>query len=297
MEGGIRSLGVVAIRLKSDVTSWPVINGIHRAQWHAVEPGRYLGLILLFSAVNGELLAIMNDGVIQHLRVAAGAGIAAREMARPDAQVVGILGSGGMAHTHATAYAQVRSLKLFKVYSPTPQHRAAFAEWITETTGVPAQVVDGAEAVVRGADIVAGCTDATGPLVKPEWTQPGMHLTGVSGEIGPEAYPKIDRLVTYRSPSAQHYFTTPPEVRPPSLRGSTPEQAQRFSVIPLRFTLPQVLLGQAKGRESPTEVNLYSSEGTGVQFAASAWAAYSEARKRGLGRELPTDWFLQSIRN
>ena len=62
-------------------------------------PSKFCGLILLFSLENGEPLAIMNDGFIQHLRVGATAGLGAKYLAREDATIVAMIGSGGMART------------------------------------------------------------------------------------------------------------------------------------------------------------------------------------------------------
>ena len=68
-EGGLAHAGVVAIRIKSDVLSWPTMFGKVRAYNYCMEPDRYCGLVLLFKTDNGEPLAILNDGVMQHLRV------------------------------------------------------------------------------------------------------------------------------------------------------------------------------------------------------------------------------------
>ena len=74
MEGASRDLGVFAIRMKSDVVSWPEdASGNWTEEKYCVEPGTYCGLIMLFSTVNGEPLAMINDGYLQHMRVGAGA--------------------------------------------------------------------------------------------------------------------------------------------------------------------------------------------------------------------------------
>ncbi len=90
-EGGLAHAGVVAIRIKSDVLSWPTMFGKVRAYNYCMEPDRYCGLVLLFKTDNGEPLAILNDGVMQHLRVGATAAIAAKHMARQDASVLEFL--------------------------------------------------------------------------------------------------------------------------------------------------------------------------------------------------------------
>ena len=103
MEGGSTS-GYFAIRMKSDIITWPSDqNGNWTEEKYCRTPGTYCGLILLVSTRNAEPLAFINDGVLQHMRVAGGAGIGAKYLARADARVVGMLGSGGMARTHMQA--------------------------------------------------------------------------------------------------------------------------------------------------------------------------------------------------
>jgi len=75
MEGGVREPGYYALRIKPDIISWPVINGMHRRVTYCYHPGLYGGLVFLYNVDNAELLAIMNDGYVQHLRVAATAAI------------------------------------------------------------------------------------------------------------------------------------------------------------------------------------------------------------------------------
>ncbi len=94
MAGACRSYGVVAVRIKSDVASWP--EG-RTQEKYCVEPGTYSGIILLYSTTNGEPLALLQDGYLQHVRVGAAAGIGADVLARPDARSLGLIDSGGMA--------------------------------------------------------------------------------------------------------------------------------------------------------------------------------------------------------
>src|SRR6266571_866524 len=124
MEGASRSLGVFAIRMKSDMLTWP--DGLTEEKY-CVSPGTFCGLIFLFSTRNGEPLAIINDGHLQHMRVGGGAGLGAKYLAREDAHIVGMVGSGGMARTYLEAFACVRDIHQVRVYSPTKAHRDAYA--------------------------------------------------------------------------------------------------------------------------------------------------------------------------
>src|SRR3954463_6483373 len=64
MEGAYN--GIYACRMKSDIVSWPLVNSKATEKWHCMQPGLYCGLVFLYSTSNGEPLAILNDGFIQH---------------------------------------------------------------------------------------------------------------------------------------------------------------------------------------------------------------------------------------
>src|SRR6059036_4110546 len=109
MEGASRKIGVFAIRMKSDIVYWP--NG-ETEEKYCVQPGTFCGLVMVFSVRNGEPLALINDGVLQHMRVGGCAGLGAKYLARDDAAVVGMIGSGGMARTYLEAFNEVRRIGL-----------------------------------------------------------------------------------------------------------------------------------------------------------------------------------------
>src|ERR1044071_4648332 len=98
MDGVIPKFGVGAIRLNSDILTFPTVNGVLRRVKKPVAPNeRYTGLVLLFSSKTGEPLAIFPDGMIQPMRVAATSALGAKCLAREDAKVVTIIGSGWQA--------------------------------------------------------------------------------------------------------------------------------------------------------------------------------------------------------
>jgi len=314
MEGAIASTGIYAIRLKSDVITWP---RDEEGRWtedkHCVAPGTYCGLVLLFSSRNGEPLAIMNDGHIQHVRVGGGAGIGARHLARPDAQVVGVLGSGGMARVYLEAFCVVRDIRRARVYSPTTAHREAYAAEMRARLGVEVEAVDSPEAAVAGADIVATCTDSMGPTLRAEWLEPGQHLTNVGpSEISREVFERcdvrikqgvsgwpagvaaLDRVVLGRGHS-------PIAVAAGSERELAQLPSGREHQLGYDMKLPtfsDYLRGEVTGRTGDEQITFWHNIGNhGLQFAAVGGWVYERVRAHGLGQKLPTEWFLQDIKN
>jgi alanine dehydrogenase len=305
MEGGIRGMEVVAIRIKSDMVRHHTEFGKARADWYCGFPGRFFGLVLLFSARDGTPLALLHDAHMQHMRVAGTHILATRHMAREDASVVGIIGSGGMAWAHAYLLTKIRRIGKIKVYSPNAKNRSAFAEQAGKILGIETVAMDNPQDAVRDCDIVAGCTSAAEPVLFGEWLKPGMHviLTQASKELDEAGWRKVSRFVSYRSPvgvqksTNEHRWTAPPDWR--FAGGMTAEKVAKEQKIfgDKLHELPDLLLGRVPGRESADEITCCANEGTGVQFAAVANEVYVQAKARGLGIKLPLDWFLQDVTN
>ena len=312
MEGASRDLGIFAIRMKSDIVSWPEDeNGNWTEEKYCVQPGTYCGLVFLFSTRNGEPLAIINDGYIQHMRVGAGAGLGVRYLARQDARVVGMLGSGGMARTYLQAFCNERRIERVRVYSPTKDHRESYAAEMSDLLDIDVTPADDAESAVRGADIVATCTDAMRPVLRGAWLEPGMHVTNVGGfELDAEVGERAD--VTVRQ-GVSGLPIAPGAERVERGRGHSPvayvggseEEMRRIPPATERFagdvrhaTFAELASGAVPGRTSADDITLYLNTGNqGLQFAAVGSVVYERAKAAGLGRELPTEWFLQDIRD
>ncbi|MBI2209970.1 MAG: ornithine cyclodeaminase family protein, partial [Deltaproteobacteria bacterium] len=181
MEGGSIS-GYFAIRMKSDVVYEQEYEGARTQEKYCVEPGKFCGLILLVSIENGEPVALINDGYLQHMRVGADSGIGVKYMAREDAEVVGMLGSGGMARSHAESFRLARKIKKIQVYSPTKTHREQYAREVSEQLGIEVVPVSHPGDAYKGAHIIAGCTDSAVPVIIGKWLEEGTHVTCIGGK-------------------------------------------------------------------------------------------------------------------
>jgi alanine dehydrogenase len=305
MEGASRKIGVFAIRMKSDIVHWP--NG-DTEEKYCMQPGTWCGLVMVFSVRNGEPLAIINDGLIQHMRVGACAGLGAKYMARPDAAVVGIFGSGGMARTYLEAFAEVRNIKKVKVYSPTKANREAYAREMTGKLDLEVVAVDKPELVARDADIIATCTDSTRTVFDdPDWLKEGAHITCVRAcEVGPKVLKRCDVALKLGKNTIEAMDEG--MVRLHGNVGYIAGQPEERSRIPnpvvdnyrgdhFKYFM-DFRAGKVPGRTSEKQITFFINAGTqGLQFAACAGKVYQLAKEKGLGRELPTEWFLQDIRD
>lgn len=307
MEGGSTD-GYFAIRMKSDVLHWETApDGTVTREKYCGRPGLYCGLILLTSTESGMPLALIQDGVLQHMRVGGDGGLGVRHMARKDAEVVGMLGSGGMAKTHVEAFLAARpGIRTLRVYSPTKANREAFAAWIAEEHDLSVEACERPEDVYRGAHIVAALTDATRPVLDGDLIEPGAHVVNIGGGGLPDrrTMERVDVYLRFGdapapeglAPFEQHFLSWRVAGKSPPKRPK--EKAHGIMLPEKRVTLKDLVDGTHPGRTSDGQIT-WSERGNlqGAQFYSVAARAYEAAREQGLGREIPDDWILQTIRN
>ncbi|MBI4522767.1 MAG: ornithine cyclodeaminase family protein [Deltaproteobacteria bacterium] len=303
MCGASRVSGYFAIRMKSDVRYEQHYEGVRTSEYYCVRPGRFCGLIFLTSTRSGEPLALINDGYLQHFRSGADSAIGSRYMAREESSVLGVLGSGGMARSHVEALRLVRPIRKVLVSSPTRAHREAFASEVRERYGLEV-IVYGEPRPVYDCDILSACTDAALPVIRGEWLKEGTHVTSVGGSPDDETVRRITRslrLGTATAPIGLPHHRVPDERL---IYSAFPEgqgrrkRAHGIIAEDRAVYFEDLLAGRKKGRLSAADIT-YSERGNvqGAQFFSVGSRVYELARQRGLGRELPTEWFLQDIRN
>ena len=296
--GGMMNPPTLALRFKSDIMRWTDYSGVQTEEWFCSEPGRYCGFVILIDMSSGEIIAMLNDGILQHVRVGATAGVGAKYLARKDASVLGVLGSGGMARTYTEAIAAVRDLEEVRVYSPTPKNREAFADEMSQSLGVRVVPVDSTEAALRDADMIATCTDSRVPVYHAEYLKlhkPGAFIVRCRyDEMDDATFDAVDKIFV----NAREGYTDL-IVGSPEERAKRPtDKAYRRRYAPTDYPmLAKVITGEVEGRTSDTETIFYHNTSAGLQFAAVGRLVYEKAREAKLGTPLPLDWFLQDIRN
>jgi thiomorpholine-carboxylate dehydrogenase len=144
----------------------------------ALEKHTHMATIQLFRADTGEPLAMMDGRLITEMRTAAVSAVAVDLLARPEAKVLGILGSGVQARSHVRALSRVRRFDEIRVWSRSEGNARRFAE------EVGARVMT-AEQVVSGADVVLTLTSSPVPILQGRWLKKDAMVCAV-GAVTPE---------------------------------------------------------------------------------------------------------------
>ena len=246
------------------VTLFPQNVGLHTHQ----------AVIAVFDPENGTPLALMDGRYITATRTAAGSALATRLLARDDAEVLALIGTGVQARSHARALPRVRRFTEIRIAGRDLSRAEALAEEI----GPQARAVSSHEEAIRGADVVAATTHSTEPVVRREWLAPGVHVNSVglnpSGREVDEQTVADALLVVESRESA----LAPPPAGAPELVGVDPAD--------VHAELGELVAGTKPGRSSRDEITLYKSVGVAVQDVAAAALVLAAAKERSVGRAL-----------
>ncbi len=237
-------------------------------------------VVLLFDIESGALVALIEADMLGRLRTGAATGLATRYLARPDARIVGMYGTGRQAATQLMAVCAARAIEEVRVYSPTRERREAFAQRMAETLGIPVHVMDRPEAVAEGADILITITSAREPVLRGAWLRPGMHINAAGSnawirrELDEEAVVRADLIVIDARDQGKMEagdFLEPLE------RGRL--QWDRI------HELKDVVAGRVQ-RTHPAQITLFKSLGIALEDVAVAALVYERARAQGMGESL-----------
>ncbi len=214
-------------------------------------------LVLLFRPETGEPLVTMDGRLITEMRTAAVSAVATKLLARPEASVLAILGSGVQARSHLEALRLVRAFREIRVWSPRNAH--AFARQL----GVHA--ADSAAEAVRGADVVVVATTSRVPVLFGQWLSPGTHINAV-GAPRPTWRELDDEILR----TGRIYVE--------SREAATRESGDIIAAGRVDAEIGEVVTGAMRGRESAGELTLFKSVGVAVEDVVTADLVYRKAR-------------------
>ena len=233
--------------------------------------------IVLLDPETGALIALMDGRLITEMRTAAVSAVSAKYMARADAGVLAILGSGVQARSHLAALMLWRPFTEVRVWSPTPDHVRQFAA----ESAVPVRVCRSAAEAVRGADVVVLATASSAPVVEDGWVAPGAHVVSVGAcrpnqrEMDPALVARARVVVDSRASA----FAESGDI----VLGLGEGRFARSHVV---AELGEVISGSVPGRTSEAEITVFKSLGLAVEDLAAARLAFERARQQDKGVEI-----------
>lgn len=295
LSASILKWNAVCNRVDSDFIHYPIVNGLRReVRLPGAPSNKFCGFVKLYSSLSCEPLAIIHDGYLQKFRVGGTEGLGTKYLAKKDAKVLGLIGSGWQASAAIQAHCLAHPFEIVKVYSPTRTNREKFARTWSETLGVDVRAVDSAEEAVRGSDVVNAVTNALDPVIKTDWIEPGMFITTVkdSNELELETLERAELVVTNRpGPMWVRYAIGGFEGFPEHLNEHWGTSSKiDWDHMPL---LGEIMVGRREGRTDERQVIVLMVKGDGIQFTAVGYRVYELAKARGLGTEVPTELYLQ----
>ena len=248
---------------------------------HGTEYDSHQGVVLLFEAEHGSIIAVIDASSVTAIRTAAVSGVATRLLAREDAHDLCILGSGVQARTHLEAMLLARPVTRVRVWSRDADHARTFARAASARHGIGVEAIESPGDAVRGADIICTTTSAREPVLLGAWISAGAHINAV-GSSTPTAR-EVDTAAMQRA----RLFV--------DRRESALSEAGDFLIARgegvigdehIVAELGELILGGHAGRRSANEVTLFKSLGLAVEDVAAAHHIYSRAVERGIGTDV-----------
>lgn len=239
-------------------------------------------LIHLFDAGSGELKAVIEADYLGMMRTGAASGVAARWLARPDATVAGVFGSGWQAEGHVRAICAALPLELVKVWARDADKLRDFCARLSEQTGRRVVPAADAEDAVREADLLGTVTTAAKPLFDGDWLQPGTHINAAGSnalirqELSEAAIRRCGLITVDAVPTA---LAEAGDLLPLLEKGRL--QARQL------VELGEIIVGRHPGRRDAEQISLFESQGMAIQDLAVAVRVLAAASEQGLGREIP----------
>ncbi len=240
------------------------------------------GVVVLLDPATGETRAIVNATAITSVRTAAVSAVATDVLARPDASVLTVAGTGFQAQWHVRALALVRKLERVRLTGRDAVRGGSVARRLTDEIGVPVEFVAEPANAYDGADIVVTATTSSAPVLRREWLAPGTHVNAVGAcvpsarELDTETV-ATSRFVVDRRESALaesgDYLIAAADA------GFGPEH--------IVAELGEILAGTAVGRTAPGDLTVFESLGLAVEDLAAARYVCATAEATGRGSVVP----------
>ena len=244
--------------------------------------GKIRFLVLLYEMATGDLVAQIEADYMGQLRTGAASGVATKFMARPNARIAAIIGTGGQARTQLEAIAGVRKLELARIYGRDIPRREKFCSDMAERLRIPIYAATSAAQAIEGADIVCTATTASHPVVTGSDIAAGMHINAIG--VNHAHKQELDEAVVARANVIAVDSIEQSQQEAGDLIMAFGQDESKWSSVK---KLADIVDGKIPGRSNESAVTLFKSNGIASWDLAVAVRVWTMARENGLGRKLP----------
>ena len=235
----------------------------------ATEYDSHQGVVMLFEAKNGRLLALIDATEVTAIRTAAVSGVATRLLAREDAGDLAILGAGTQARKHIEAMQAARSIRRVRVWSRNYDKTVEFAESVSKSHGLQIEARASARDAVIGADLICTTTAAVEPVLEADWVAPGAHINAV-GACTPAAR-ELDSATVIKS---RLYVDSRESAINEAGDFVIPKQKGLIDESHILGEIGELLNSKKNGRSTAEDITLFKSLGLAVEDLAAANLLY-----------------------
>lgn len=289
MAGVVPGVSTMALRVDSATVNVTTKRGNARFGF----PGAFSGLVFLYDCRSNELFSIIQDFYLNPIRVAATSAIVTKRLARDDARVMGIFGSGTQAILQMEYNCAVTPVEEVRVYSTRKERRENIADRMSKVVNAKVIPVAHPREAVENCDIVTTATNSNEPVFKGEWLQPGTHVNTMLGtdgflsrrETDDRTVARSDVIVVNSKKSVK--LDKQPELYKPLMRGEIAwEDIHEVGDLLVKKKI--------HGRSNASQITYHHNNvGMGIQFAALGRLLYEKAKEQRRGIELDSRLFMQ----
>lgn len=248
---------------------------------YTVSSDAFRFIVLLFDAESGEMLSLIEADHLGRIRTGAASGIATKVLARQDAARVSLIGAGRQARTQLEAVALVRSLQAVRVYCRNENTRRDFCREMSQALRIKVEPAENAEDAASFGDIIITATNSSQPVLQGEWLRPGAHVNAIGANASKRR--EVDDVTLARAGMiAVDSIEQAKEEAGDLIQGLTALKRDWSGIV----ELCEIVAGAQPGRSSPDEITVFKSCGIALWDVASAGYVYSQAREKGMGKEL-----------
>ena len=239
-------------------------------------------VVTLFHAGTGELVALIEADYLGQMRTGAASGVATKFMARDDAHVAAIIGTGLQARTQLEAIVPVRKIDSIRAFGRDAARRELFAREMTARLGIAVKAVTSAEEAVRGAQIVSTATTSKEPVLEGRLVEPGMHINAIG--VNQAQKRELDTDAVLRSEFIAADSREQSKIEAGDLIHAFAGQPAQWETV---HEFADVVAGRVKARGGPHQITMFKSNGVATEDIVVAGRVYEIARERKIGREMP----------